>query len=71
MKAEEKDFKGLRASFGTQDEIAKLLGVSQQSVAKWESGKSYPRSKTIRNLSLLFGVSADEILTAIDNSTNK
>lgn len=71
MKVEEKDFKRLRTSFGTQDEIAKLLGVSQQSVAKWESGKSYPRTKTIRNLSLLFGVSADEILTAIDNSTNK
>ncbi|HAA42993.1 MAG TPA: transcriptional regulator, partial [Ruminiclostridium sp.] len=33
----------IRKSKGyTQEQLAEILGVSRQAVAKWESGQSYP-----------------------------
>lgn len=34
----------------TQEQLASAVGVSQQSVAKWESGKSFPRHKALLSL---------------------
>lgn len=34
----------------TQDELGKNVGVSQQTIAKWEAGKSYPRPKALERL---------------------
>lgn len=34
----------------TQDELGQNIGVSQQTIAKWEAGKSYPRPKTLEKL---------------------
>ncbi|MDD2954723.1 MAG: helix-turn-helix transcriptional regulator [Oscillospiraceae bacterium] len=45
-----------------QEELAVKLGVSRQSVSKWESGSSVPDLDKILRMSELFGVSADYLL---------
>ena len=46
----------------SQEELAGQLGVSRQSVSKWESGASIPDLDKILKLSSLFGVSTDFLL---------
>ena len=41
----------------SQEELAEQLGVSRQSVSKWESGTSLPDLNRILDLSRLFSVS--------------
>ena len=43
----------------SQEELAEQLGVSRQSVSKWESAQSVPDMNRILKLSELFGVSTD------------
>ena len=53
----------LRARQGlTQEQLAETLGVSRQSVSKWESGLSFPEMDTILKLCDLFSVSLDTLL---------
>ena len=47
----------------SQEELAEQLGVSRQSVSKWESGMSVPDLNKIIAMSELFGVSTDYLLT--------
>lgn len=42
--------------------LAKKLGVTQQAVGKWETGKAEPDMATIDKLADIFGVSADYLL---------
>ena len=46
----------------SQEETAAQLGVSPQSVSKWETDKCYPEFLLILPLARLYGVSADELL---------
>ena len=46
----------------SQEEAAAQLGVSPQSVSKWETDKCYPEFLLILPLARLFGVSADQLL---------
>lgn len=46
----------------SQEELADRLGISRQSVSKWESGVSIPDLDKIIKLSSLFGVSTDYLL---------
>ncbi len=50
----------------TQEFVAESLGVSRQAVSKWESGKSDPSTSNLLALSKLYGVSAEELLAAVD-----
>lgn len=43
----------------SQEELADKLGVSRQSVSKWEGAQSIPDMERIIALSRLFGVSTD------------
>lgn len=53
----------LRKKMGwSQEQLAEQLGISRQSVSKWESGASIPDLDKIINLSKLFGVSTDYLL---------
>lgn len=45
-----------------QEELAAQMGVSRQSVSKWESGQSIPDLDKILKLSALFNVSTDFLL---------
>ncbi|MDL2253515.1 XRE family transcriptional regulator [Ruminococcaceae bacterium OttesenSCG-928-I18] len=46
----------------TQTELAGKLGVSQQAVGKWETGRSSPDHGTLMQLADFFGVSLDSLL---------
>ncbi|MCM1150408.1 MAG: helix-turn-helix domain-containing protein [Butyricicoccus sp.] len=50
---------GLKLS---QGDVAEKLGVSRQSVSKWETGQSVPELDKIVKLADLFGVSVDELV---------
>ena len=46
----------------TQESFAAEVGVSRQSVYKWESGQSYPEVPKLLEMKLLFGISIDDLL---------
>lgn len=46
----------------TQDELADILGVSHQSVSRWESGICYPDMELLPVISEFFGVTLDKLL---------
>lgn len=46
----------------TQEELASHLGISFQSVSKWERGDGYPDINMLPALANYFGVSIDELL---------
>ena len=46
----------------SQEDLADKLGISRQSVSKWESGMSIPDLEKIVKMSSLFGVSTDYLL---------
>lgn len=55
--------KELRAKFNmTQKDLADRLEMSQQAIAKWESGIAEPTVKNLRELAIIFGISVDDIL---------
>lgn len=53
----------LRTSRGmSQEELAEALGVSRQSVSKWENGASVPDLDKLVGMSRLFGVTLDQLV---------
>ena len=46
----------------TQSQLAEALGVSRQSVYKWETGASYPEAMTLWQMHQLFDISLDILL---------
>ena len=46
----------------SQEELAEKLGVTRQSVSKWEGAQSVPDLQRILDMSRLFGVSTDYLL---------
>ncbi|MDR1124163.1 MAG: helix-turn-helix transcriptional regulator [Elusimicrobiota bacterium] len=58
-----KRLKQLRESFKlTQQQLAEKLKTSQQTIARWETGKSEPNLYALKDLALVFGTSVDELL---------
>lgn len=46
----------------TQEGLAEALGVSRQSVSKWETGEAYPETEKIIALCEIFRVTMDELM---------
>ena len=46
----------------TQEFVAETLGVSRQSVSKWENGSSDPNTSTLIALAKLYKISPEELL---------
>lgn len=46
----------------TQEQLAEELGVSRQSVSKWESGGSFPEMETLLRICDLYNVNLDTLL---------
>lgn len=46
----------------TQEDLADRLGVSRQSVSKWETGEAYPEMDKLIALSDIFNVSLDDLI---------
>ena len=53
----------------SQEELADKIGVSRQSVSKWESEQSLPDIDRVIIMSEFFGVTTDYILKGIENET--
>ena len=47
----------------TQEELASLLYVSRTAVSKWESDKGCPNIDSLKQLSKLYGISVDSLLS--------
>ena len=59
--------KSLRLSCSmTQEQLAQKLGVSAQAVSKWESGTNMPDIQLLPDLSVIFGVSIDDLFAMTD-----
>ena len=55
--------KQLRQTFGfTQTVLADKMQVNQQTIARWEKGKTEPSIKQIKKLASMFNVSTDLLL---------
>lgn len=52
----------------TQEFVAETLGVSRQSVSKWESGASDPNTSNLIALAKLYGISAEELLKNVEDN---
>ena len=50
----------------TQEFVAEAVGVSRQSVSKWEQGITDPRTSNLFALAKPFGVSVEELLKEVE-----
>ncbi|MBQ9002800.1 MAG: helix-turn-helix domain-containing protein [Eggerthellaceae bacterium] len=58
-----KNIRDQRESAGiSQEELARRIFVSRQTVSNWETGKTYPDVQSLLLLSNLFGVSVDSLV---------
>lgn len=58
-----KRLKDLRGRFRlSQDKLAKQVGVSFNTVCRWEYGERTPRAEELSRLASVFGVSTDELI---------
>lgn len=64
-----KQIKALRLSRSmTQEQLAQKLGVSAQAVSKWENGTNMPDILMLPDLSVIFGVTIDELFSMSEES---
>ena len=54
----------LRGAIPTQREVAKILGVRESAVSKWERGVSKPRADKLPMLAKLYGCTIEELLAS-------
>lgn len=47
----------------TQEQLAKNLHVSRTAISKWESGRGYPSIDSLKEISKLFALSIDDLLS--------
>ena len=55
----------------SQEQLAEKLGVSRQSVSKWESNQAYPEMDKVIQLTKLFNLNMDELLNQDISETTK
>ena len=62
MKANQALIDFRKSKFISQEELANLLGVSRQTVSRWEQGTFTPSAENLAKLSEIFGVPVDAFL---------
>ena len=50
----------------SQEKLGELLGLSRQSISKWEQGYAVPDTENLLKLSELYGVSVDTLLKCVE-----
>ena len=55
----------------TQKEFAEKLGVTYQAISKWENGKNMPDIMLLKEISNIFNVNIDELLTGKKKNNNR
>lgn len=54
----------------TQEFVAEALGVSRQSVSKWENGTSDPNTSNLIALAKLYNVSAEDLIKSVEKPSD-
>ncbi len=68
MKDKKFTLKALRINENlTQEEAGEKLGVTKDTISRWENGKSYPNAKQIHSIENLYGVNYDAIIFLTPN----
>lgn len=52
----------------TQEFVAETLGVSRQSVSKWENGSSDPNTSNLLALAKLYRISPEDLLRCVEHA---
>lgn len=66
------NLKLLRKQYGyTQEQIAEKLGVSRQTIAKWERGECLPDIENVIALADIYEVTIDSLVRNIASDSNK
>ena len=47
----------------TQEQLASLLYISRTAVSKWETGRGYPNLDSLKEISKLFNVTINDLLS--------
>lgn len=55
----------------TQEQLGDILGVSRQSISKWESNIAYPETDKLIRISELFNCSLDYLLKDMEETDNR
>jgi transcriptional regulator with XRE-family HTH domain len=55
----------LRGAIPTQRAVAKILGVKESAVSKWERGTAKPRADKLPRLAKLYGCTIEELLSDV------
>ncbi len=55
----------------TQEQLADRLGVSYQSVSRWENGATYPDLELLPSITEMFGITVDELMGMPDVNKKK
>lgn len=53
----------------SQEQLSEILGISRQSISKWEQGNSAPDIENLTNLSEYYGVSVDSLVKGEPDGT--
>ena len=48
----------------TQQQLADRLNISRTAVSKWESGRGFPNIQALKNISSIFDIPVDDLLSA-------
>ena len=48
----------------TQEQLAEAIFVSRTAISKWESGRGYPNIDSLKELSVFFSVTIDDLLSS-------
>lgn len=70
MKINENIFELRKKKGISQEELGAKLGVSRQTVSKWEVGKSVPDIQKLKAIADLFGITVDELIKEKSSATN-
>ena len=55
-------FQGRKQSRMSQEAVAEKLGVSRQTVSKWETDETLPDIRQAKRLAMLYGLTLDELI---------
>jgi len=66
-----KIFKLRKAKHLTQAELAEILGVSDKTVSRWETGEGFPEISSLKSLAEALGVTVDELLSDDNDDLNQ
>lgn len=58
----------LRGAIPTQREVARILGVSESAVNKWENGIAKPKADRLPAIAKLYGCTIEELLVDEESS---